>query len=205
MGFRLQLNFGARRVIGVSMQAALKTSAYEFEKDWFSGNLPQFQHFLAPLKGSACQLLEIGTDEGRAAVWLMDNVAVSPASRLTCIDIQANPNWRRNIDATGAAHRVEFHHGRSGDVLRRLPIGHYDFIYIDGYHGRVEVLEDAVLSFRLAKVGAIIAFDDYLWDDPSGGHDGTPKRSVDAFREAYRDKLDLIHFGYQLWVRKTAD
>jgi hypothetical protein len=34
----------------------------------------------------------------------------------------------------------------------------------------------------------------------------TKRRSARSTHcEIYRDKLELIHFGYQLWVRKTAD
>jgi predicted O-methyltransferase YrrM len=84
---------------------------------WFSANLPQFEHFLAPLCGSDCRLLEIGTHEGRAATWLLNNVATAPGSHLTCIDIYEQPSWRGNIQATGAADRVEFHR------LRRLSLG----------------------------------------------------------------------------------
>jgi hypothetical protein len=47
-----------------------------------------------------------------------------------------------------------------------VPFAAYDFIYVDGAHSTIDVLEDAVLSFLLAKPGAIIAFDDYLWNDP---------------------------------------
>lgn len=180
------------------------TAAYAFEHDWFSGNLRRFEHFLAPLRGEACQLLEIGTDEGRAAVWLMDNVATASESSLTCVDIRQAPRWLPNIEATGAARRVHFRQGMSRDVLPTLPRDHFDFVYVDGYHGRVEVLEDAVLSFRLAKVGAIIAFDDYTIEADVPDH-GAPKEAVDAFCSIYRTKIDLLFKGRQVWVRKTAD
>lgn len=186
-------------------QYEVDTSKYAFEHDWFSGNLRRFEHFLSPLKGADCKLLEIGTDEGRAAVWLVDNVAVSAGSRLTCIDIVEHANWRANIDATGAADRVDLRLGRSRDVLPALPRDHFDFVYVDGYHGRVEVLEDAVLSFRLAKVGGVIAFDDYTWEDPAGHEDGAPKEAVDALCQVYRNKLEVLFRGRQVWIRKTAD
>lgn len=39
----------------------------------------------------------------------------------------------------------------------------FDLIYIDASHDAVDVLADAILSFRLLKVGGVIIFDDYLW------------------------------------------
>lgn len=182
-----------------------ETSGYAFQRDWFSGNLRRFEYFLSPMRGADCQLLEIGTHEGRAATWLMNNVATSEGSRLTCVDLADHPNRQGNIETTGAAHRVDFRRGMSRDVLPTLPRSHYDFIYVDGYHGRVEVLEDAVLSFRLAKIGAIIAFDDYTWEAEASDMDGAPKPAVDAFCSIYRNKIDLLNKGRQVWVRKTAD
>jgi predicted O-methyltransferase YrrM len=185
-------------------QYELDASRYAFQHDWFSGNLRRFEYFLSPLKGADCQLLEIGTNEGRSAVWLMDNIAVSEGSRVTCVDLIDHPNRRGNIEATGAAHRVDFRQGMSRDVLPTLPRNHFDFIYVDGYHGRVEVLEDAVLSFRLAKVDAIIAFDDYTWKAEVADVDGAPKSAVDAFCSIYRNKIELLNKGRQVWVRKIT-
>ena len=48
-------------------------------------------------------------------------------------------------------------------VLRRLPLESFDIIYIDGSHAVNDVLEDAVLSFRLLKPEGILIFDDYRW------------------------------------------
>ena len=48
-------------------------------------------------------------------------------------------------------------------VLRRLPLETYDIIYIDGSHATSDVLEDAVLSYRLLKPGGLLIFDDYHW------------------------------------------
>ena len=38
----------------------------------------------------------------------------------------------------------------------------FDLIYIDGMHYSQNVLFDAVSSFKLAKEGGVIIFDDYL-------------------------------------------
>ena len=36
----------------------------------------------------------------------------------------------------------------------------YDIIYIDGSHEARDVLEDAVLAYRLLKIGGLLIFDD---------------------------------------------
>jgi len=180
-------------------------SVYQFEHDWFSWHIPKFTHYLAPLREIDCRLLEIGTHEGRCATWLLDNIAIRERSRLVCVDKRDREALRSNLAASGGASRVDVHIGPSRDVLKTLEPGSFDFVYIDGSHGQIEVLEDAVFSFRLARTGAILCFDDYLWDDPTRNSEGTPKISIDAFLEIYRKKIEVLERKFQVWVRKLSD
>src|SRR5438045_5203062 len=100
-----------------------------FLSDWFSGNIPRFERHLGPLKGSACALLEIGCHEGRATTWLLENIAAHPASRITALDMELQPNFHDNVLVSGGTGRVKFMQGKSRDLLRALPVDHYDFIY----------------------------------------------------------------------------
>jgi hypothetical protein len=176
--------------------------AYDFSEDWFSANIPQFEEHLSRFRGEPCRLLEIGSHEGRSLTWLVDRIAVHPDASIDAIDLHEHPRLRGNIAATGHREKVRFHQGESSVVLRSLPLDAYDFAYIDGSHWTVNVLEDAVHAFRLLKAGGVLAFDDYLWDDPRWTQEGRPKEGVDAFLAVYRDKIELLYFGYQVWVRK---
>jgi predicted O-methyltransferase YrrM len=180
-------------------------AAYKFEFDWFSSNIPSFEKHLGHLKGMPCSLLEIGCHEGRSSTWLLEKIASNKAARLLCLDLYEQPSFWANIRAAQGEARTELKLGLSREILRTLPLTTYDFIYIDGSHSTVDVLEDAVLSFRLAKAGSIIAFDDYLWDDPEFNQHGVPKPAVDAFCEIYSEKIDVLEFGSQVWIRKRVD
>jgi hypothetical protein len=129
------------------------TVGYTFTADWFSSNIPSFWKHLKVLHGTPCSILEIGCFEGRASTWLLQNIATSPDSRLLCLDCNDQPLLWPNITQAGGEKRTEFRRGISRETLRTLPAATYDFIYIDGAHATVDVLEDAVLSFRLAKPG----------------------------------------------------
>jgi hypothetical protein len=181
------------------------TEGYTFTADWFSSNIPSFWKHLKALQGTACSILEIGCFEGRASTWLLQNIATSPDSRLLCLDCNDQPPLWPNITRAGGEKRTEFRRGVSREILRTLPFAAYDFIYIDGGHSTVDVLEDAILSFRLAKPGAIIAFDDYLWNDPQHNQAGVPQPAIDAFLALYSKKLDVLESGYQVWLRKLTD
>jgi predicted O-methyltransferase YrrM len=176
-----------------------------FTADWFSGNIPSFWKHLKSLQGTACSMLEIGCFEGRAATWLLQNIATSPDSRLLCLDCNDQPHFAANIRQAAGEKRTEFRRGFSREILRTLPFASYDFIYIDGGHGSTDVLEDAVQSYRLARPGAIIAFDDYLWNDPQHNEHGVPKPAIDAFTTLYAKKIEVLESGYQVGLRKLTD
>ena len=187
-----------------SRAVSVAPAAYDFSADSFSQNIPQFERFLGELKHTPCRLLEIGAHEGRSATWLIDNIATHPSATVDTIDAYEKPRLQHNLAATGHREKVTFHAGFSAVVLPTLPLDSYDFAYIDGNHWAVNVLEDAVLSFRLVKVGGIMAFDDYLWDDPEWNHEGRPKEAIDAFLTIYSMQIEILYRGYQVWIRKTT-
>ena len=186
---------------------------YDFGEDWFSMRIPIFEKHVKPLAGRPCMLLEIGAYEGRATTWLADNIMSHPQAHLDTIDLYVGDRLRHNVEKTGRAQQVTVHQGLSREILRRLPLSAYDFIYVDGSHGTIDVLEDAVLTFRLAKPGALIAFDDYLWDLPPLNAYGAPKPALDAFlafyahpfRHAPLVEMIRVDTDWQIWVKKLTD
>ena len=176
-----------------------------FEFDWFTWNIPWFEKYLAPLRGQPCNVLEIGCHEGRSSAWMLENILTHPNARLTTVDLSMHPQFWANVTASGGENKTQMLEKPSRLALRELPFNHYDFIYIDGSHWTIDVLEDAVLSFRLAKVGAVIAFDDYLWDQPEYNQEGTPKVAVDTFLQIYKAKIAMLVRDHQVWIRKLSD
>ena len=184
---------------------------YSSAKDRFTVHIPIFQKYLAPLAGSRCRLLEIGDCEGCSTTWLVENILTDPKARLDVIDLRLTDKLRRNVEITGRARQVTLHEGLSRNILRSLPFGDYDFIYIDGSHSTIDVLEDAVLTFRLAKPGGIVAFDEYLWDTAPANQLGTPKPAIDAFLSIYghpsphEPLIQVLLMDRQVWVKKLTD
>lgn len=186
---------------------------YDFSVDWFSSNIPVWQQALGEFKGKPnVHYLEIGSYEGRSAVWMLENILTAPTARLTAIDVFDGPykeKYVANINQTDAAEKVTTITDLSQFAMRKLPLASYDIIYIDGSHAKQDVLEDAVLSWRLLKDGGILIFDDYRWagsfglaaiDDPTD----FPKTAIDAFMQCFGDQLDVIHNSYQILVRKKT-
>jgi predicted O-methyltransferase YrrM len=179
---------------------------YAFTSDWFTPHIPIFKKHLSHLIGRKCCILEVGCFEGRCTTWLIDNIATDKKSSIVCVDLCENENFKENIKKTDSSNRVSSYIGRSRNILRALVPNSFDFAYIDGSHSTIDVLEDAVLTFRLVKPGGIIAFDDYLWDDPKYNDQGTPKPAIDAFLSIYGKKIEALEIGgWQAWARKIED
>jgi len=194
---------------------------YQFTQDWFSRNILVWeQHLLKFANVPDLNMLEIGSWEGRSTCWLLENVLTHKTARITCIDTfegsvehklwfendyikSIEERFDFNIVKAAATTKVNKIVGSSKDVLRTLPLNSYDLLYIDGSHLACDVLEDAVLSWGLVKVGGTIVFDDYDFifnDNPAQN----TKVAVDAFVTTFGHKLKMIHQGYQVIVEKTA-
>jgi len=185
---------------------------------WFDDNNTRadFEQMLAPLKGKKnLKFLQIGVFTGNASAWLLENVLTDASSVLVDVD-----PWCGNLQHESVYDWAEVEaaydeqvksHGKkvykyksfSKEWLesRQGSSFEFDFIYIDGDHLPESVTSDAELSWGLLKPGGIMAFDDYEWDHPDGT-DKNPKPAIDAFLVKYKDELEVIRKGWQVWVKK---
>jgi predicted O-methyltransferase YrrM len=191
-----------------------------FTQDWFSQHIPNWTLLLQDLKGQPnLHFLEIGCFEGLATKWLLENILTDETSDITVIDpFDPTPEYAaimapQPLGMSGVYERftenvldvfpkkVDVHKGLSLDVLQIMDRSGFDFIYIDGSHEAVPVLQDAVLSWERLRKGGIMVFDDYAWfafPDPTRN----PFLGIDAFLSAYRGKYALLHQGYQIFLKK---
>jgi len=198
-------------------------SDYQFTKDWFHWAPEVWTHLIPMLPERVGQrhFLEIGSFEGRSAIWIAENMMVDD-DELRCIDTwqggeehgtedmgSVEERFRRNITIAAKKmprRRIFQLPGSSDHRLAGLYTFHdtqFDFIYIDGSHMAKDVLTDACMAWPLLKAGGIMAFDDYLWGDARDILH-RPKLAVDAFSSIFAEELEVIHTGYQFIVRKRA-
>ena len=134
-----------------------------FSTDWFTQHEDAWrQHVVPRLRTvSGARWLEVGSFEGRSALWTLDNV-LAPTATLTCVDIWWFP-YETTFDSNLAMHagRITKLRGTSRQILPTLPTASFHGIYIDGSHEEGDVAQDAANAWRLARQGAVIVFDDY--------------------------------------------
>jgi predicted O-methyltransferase YrrM len=191
---------------------------YQYTKDWF-GWAPRVWEQLTPHLPERKNFLEIGSYEGRSAVWTIENL-MEDGGEIYCID-----TWEGGAEHTPedmAGTEARFHNNiltvreafpeRKVNKLKGLSTQwipsltceklEFDFIYIDGSHLAKDVLTDACMAWPLLKDRGFMVFDDYLWRPPGFDVMQRPKIAVDAFVNMFEDELQMTHLGYQLIVRK---
>ena len=191
---------------------------YQYTKDWFSWS-PGVWEQLIPHLPARKNFLEIGSFEGRSAVWIVQYM-MEDGGELICVDTWEGGAEHVNGEMSGAEdrfkHNIDLIIGNfvdrdvqpikstSVDALGNL-ISYkkqFDFIYIDGSHLAKDVLTDACMSWPLLKKGGFMVFDDYLWKPQSFTLLQRPKFAVDMFINMFEDEVTITHSGYQLIVRK---
>jgi len=179
---------------------------FEFTEDWFTRNVPVWEEHLGPLRDRPnLRYLEVGTFEGMSAIWMLKHVLTAASSLAEGVDPYfdeaVKARAQKNLAHAGVAARFKLHQGLSADLLPRLEAASYDVVYVDGSHTADDVLADAVLCWLLLKPGGLLVFDDWQMD-PALPAELRPTVAIDAFVTAYRRRLELVHRGYQLIVRK---
>jgi len=187
-----------------------------FSTDWAANHFFNWAVLLKDLRQKPVQILEIGSWEGRSALFFLNYLALS---RIICIDPfegnlehQINPYFadlarksEARLDSNLAAFsdRVEKIKGSSADILPQLGITgrKVDLAYIDGSHIAADVYRDAVLTWPLMVPGGMVVFDDYEWSMVEADVE-SPKLGINAFLAAHAGQYRELHRGYQLAIQK---
>lgn len=209
-------------VTGVTAAGDTKSN-YEFTQDWFQYALNLWPHLVAqlPQHGDSRRFLEIGSFEGRSAVWIIENM-MKQGDELLCIDTWAGGEEHSTVNMGAVEQRFD---RNTAEALTKNPVtlhkikdtstyglSHqmrwmpapqkmFDFIYIDGSHQAPDVLCDAVMAWRVLRDGGVMVFDDYMWGDPRMPLH-RPKIAIDAFMNIFAAEMIVLHIGYQVAIKK---
>jgi predicted O-methyltransferase YrrM len=182
-----------------------------FTYDWFTYNIHIWKKHLAKFVNKPnLNFLEIGTHEGRSAIWLIENVLTHATSNITCIDPWIEwKNANGEIIFTRFSNNIKSYLEKinivrdfSTNALRKYqPVPTFDVIYIDGCHTAPCAFEDIIMSFPLLKPGGVLIIDDYMWGIHLPLHE-RPQLAVDSFMKIFKTKIDVLHKDYQVIIKK---
>ena len=204
---------------------------YKFTNNWFNSTAESSWDLLIP-QIKPRTILEIGSYEGASACYLIDKLSTDSDIEIHCIDtweggidqkdleidmesVEKRFDQNIHLSKSNARNKITIlkHKNYSYFCLSKLICekknNYFDFIYIDGSHQAPDVLCDAVLAFRLLKIGGHMVFDDYLWSEklPYGTDPiRCPKPAIDAFININIRKLRILSAPlYQIYVQKISD
>jgi predicted O-methyltransferase YrrM len=191
----------------------------EFTTNWAVEHYHLWTTILAPRQEEPIRILEIGSWEGRSALFFLNYLRYSS---IVCVDTFAGsvehrawPVAQQNAQLSGIerrfdsnlaqfAGRVEKRKEESLVALGTLGIERrqFDLIYVDGSHLAMDVYRDGVLAWPLVMQGGIMIFDDY--QRKQGPETDWPHVGIDAFLDVTKDGYEELHRGRQIAIRKPA-
>ncbi|TEB21393.1 glycosyltransferase family 8 protein [Coprinellus micaceus] len=208
---------------------------YTFDpsQDWFSHNISHWKSLFSHISTESyavnrngARILEIGSWEGRSAVFLSNELLKVPSSldnrrpgEIVCVDHfdlfgtdagkERFERLQHNLTLTRKKFRIipQFSFPALTQLLNeavvagRLPEPQkeegFDWVYVDGSHRSDDTFLDGEMAWRLTRKGGLMIFDDYLWDVEPDTSIHHPRRGIDAF-------LALHHGEYERLSAKSG-
>jgi lipopolysaccharide biosynthesis glycosyltransferase/predicted O-methyltransferase YrrM len=210
--------------MSASIVANIPTDECEFTptQDWFTSNIPSWKNYFPLVTSSEPRILEIGSWEGRSAVFLLTTLCTR-GGEIICIDhvdLMQTPAGRerhrkltQNLARTGRPSRIlaqfsvpALYKLLEEEIVRDTNAG-FDWIYVDGSHRADDTFLDAELAWRLAREGCIFIFDDYHWPQQPVESVHHPRRGVDAFLALHAGEYVKLSTPdqYQMVLKKTCE
>ncbi len=200
---------------------------YSFNEEWFDIAIPIWTEVFKHTDRNVKDVLEIGCYEGRATVWLCENVLTEKGCTYEVVDTFGGTPQESGMVGTSTRleaeissleenfrHNISFfpdisfivHKGYSQKILPQFSEEKkYDLIYIDASHRSDDTLVDAYFAHKLLKPGGMLIFDDFLWKDPKDMSPiNSPELGIRMFMSLYADQYDVLFEGYQVGLIKKV-
>ena len=190
----------------------LYKNKYRFNhNDWFSKNIPIWKFIFKKesVYSRKINYLEIGTFEGRSALFIAENIKdayiniVDPFSSYDEL-INTDPKLTFKTFTRNTIffkHRIKINKTTS-DIFFNKNKKKFDLIYVDGAHDKKSVTKDAINSFKYLNKNGIIIFDDFLWSCYSKRLYNNPINALLMFLRNNHFKIEILYINYQLIIKK---
>jgi hypothetical protein len=188
-------------------------------------HLHHWSIFIGDYKDKKLSCLEIGSHEGQAANFILKKLMNNKESTLICVDPWIKSHWL-NLNPTDLCYEDIFDFNKkNNDVYNQIEkfdgkgikfyksekfkaIDKLDIIYIDDIHTEESTRLNILNCWDKLRDGGIIIFDDYNYKLATYEEDKAiffcepVKLVVDEFINKNKEKIKILHDGYQLILQK---
>ena len=177
-------------------------------KKWFTNNLYFLSKNHSNLKVK--NLLEIGSYEGRSAVFFAD---IFRESKISCVDTWSGSDEHENINfkliENNFDQNIKFL--KDNQLLTKFKMTSdnfftqnnekFDFVYVDGDHSKDQVLKDLQNSWSVLNNNGFLLVDDYMWWYYKNLKNN-PASSVNTFINKNIDQISKLVIWHQVLIQK---
>jgi len=181
--------------------------AYFTDLDWFSSGISLFNKFMQNERGAIKNILEIGSYEGRSAIFFLNYFN---NSKITCVD-----TWMGSHEHVRTMKEIEKNFDNNLKTYENKLIKHkttsdnfflenkllFDLIYIDGLHTYDQVKSDLENAYKFLKPKGYLLIDDYLWKFYPISKKNVIN-SANEFMKKYNNNLEAIYISTQVLLKK---
>ena len=181
----------------------------DIKKKWFTNNLYFLSKNLSTLKIK--NLLEIGSYEGRSAIFFAD---IFQESIISCVDTWSGSDEHENVNFKSIEDNFDQNtkflkdnkslskFKMTSDTFFNQNITKFDFVYIDGDHSRDQVLKDLKNSWSVLNSNGFLLVDDYMWWFYKDLNNN-PAYSVNKFIKEYSNQIKKMTVWHQVLIQKN--
>ena len=155
--------------------------------------------------------LEIGSLEGNSVLYVLKNHLTE---NVVCVDLwdldhvleNSKENFENFIKNLKEFENQYSYDKRSSDDFFKKNKEFFDVIYIDGWHGALQVTKDINNAWKFLKSGGIIICDDYFYDGDSykQSDKDIPAPAINNFIRKKRDNLKILCVNNnQIFLKKN--
>lgn len=175
--------------------------------DWFLFKIPLFFFYFKVVKkkNSIISILEIGSYEGRSAIFFLN---FFKKSKIICVDPFFDSSYK-NLDEVYHIFIKNMRFFKNFKMKKMVSNKffltnkkYYDLIYIDGSHAAKDVYKDLINSYKFAKINSYILLDDFLWR--KNYIHKSPIDAINLFLKKYNEKIKIIYCFEQMLIQKIA-
>jgi len=177
------------------------------DSDWFSSSISIFNKFMQNEKSVVKNILEVGSYEGRSAIFFLNYFN---NSKITCVD-----TWLGSHEHVRKMEEIEKNFDNNLKPYENKLIKHkttsdnffltnkllFDLIYIDGLHTYDQVKSDLENAYKFLRPKGYLLIDDYLWKFYPINKKNVIN-SANEFMKKYNNNLEPIYISSQVLLKK---